>query len=192
MFKLVCVTGTARCRLCVTVRCPSVCPSVCLFQHGPTAAGLLTVGVCSCGPGGREILMDCCECGQCHVVSVRRQLNTDLFALSLSYRWVRWRYVWGLSVPLCVRECWFAVDFWFHMRLHRFVYHKMQPFVIYVVRSVCLSVCWLHNLQKSLKRWYLSASRWHSGDVMVGNITFVMIHAAFDPSPLRRWINCSF
>ena len=27
--------------------------------------------------------------------------------------------------------------------------------------------------QKSLKRSYYSASRWHSGDVMVGNITFL-------------------
>jgi len=28
--------------------------------------------------------------------------------------------------------------------------------------------------------------------VMVGNITFLMIFAAFDPSPLTLWINCSF
>ena len=46
--------------------------------------------------------------------------------------------------------------------------------------------------QKSLKRSYYSASRWHSGNVMVGNITFLMIFAVFDPSPLTRWINCSF
>ena len=44
----------------------------------------------------------------------------------------------------------------------------------------------------SLQRWYYSAWRWHSGDVMVGNITFLMIFAAFDPSPLTLWINCSF
>ena len=39
-----------------------------------------------CGPGRQEISIDCCtahssaadECGQCHVVSVRRPLNTDL------------------------------------------------------------------------------------------------------------------
>ena len=46
--------------------------------------------------------------------------------------------------------------------------------------------------QKSLKRWYYSASRWHSGDVTVGNISFLMIFAVFDPSPLTLWINCSF
>jgi len=28
--------------------------------------------------------------------------------------------------------------------------------------------------------------------VMVGNITFLMIFAVFDPSPLTVWINCSF
>jgi len=27
---------------------------------------------------------------------------------------------------------------------------------------------------------------------MVGNITFFMIFAVFDPSPLTLWINCSF
>ena len=43
-----------------------------------------------------------------------------------------------------------------------------------------------------LKRWYYSASRWHSGDVMVGNVTFLMIFAVDDPSPLTLWINCSF
>ena len=48
------------------------------------------------------------------------------------------------------------------------------------------------KLQKSLKRWYYSASRWHSGNMMVGNITFLMIFAVFDPSSLTLWINCSF
>jgi len=28
--------------------------------------------------------------------------------------------------------------------------------------------------------------------VMVGNITFLMIFAVFDMSPLTLWINCSF
>ena len=46
--------------------------------------------------------------------------------------------------------------------------------------------------QKSLKRSYYSASRWHSGNMMVGNITFLMIFAVFDPSSLTLWINCSF
>jgi len=29
-------------------------------------------------------------------------------------------------------------------------------------------------------------------NVMVGNITFLMIFAVVDPSPLTLWINCSF
>jgi len=28
--------------------------------------------------------------------------------------------------------------------------------------------------------------------VMVGNMTFLMIFAVFDPLPLTLWINCSF
>ena len=48
------------------------------------------------------------------------------------------------------------------------------------------------KLQKSFKKSYYSASQWHSGDVMVGKITFLMIFAVFDPSPLTLWIYCSF
>ena len=33
--------------------------------------------------------------------------------------------------------------------------------------------------QKSLRRWYYSISRWHSGDVLVGNITCLLIFCAF-------------
>jgi len=33
-----------------------------------------------------------------------------------------------------------------------------------------------------------SASRWHSGDVMVGNITFLMISVVFDPSQFLELI----
>jgi len=29
------------------------------------------------------------------------------------------------------------------------------------------------KLQKLQKRWYYSAARWHLGDVLVGNITFL-------------------
>jgi len=32
----------------------------------------------------------------------------------------------------------------------------------------------------------------HTGDVMVGNITFFMIFAVFDRWLLTQWINCSF
>jgi len=42
------------------------------------------------------------------------------------------------------------------------------------------------KLQKSLKRWYYSASRWHSGDVIVGTITFLMIFAVYDLPPLTN------
>ena len=77
--------GTASVRLSV---CLSVRLSVCLSCCGPAAANPL-LRVCCCGPGGQEISIDCrtagarqqrCaagECGQCHVVSVRRKLNTD-------------------------------------------------------------------------------------------------------------------
>jgi len=33
--------------------------------------------------------------------------------------------------------------------------------------------------QKSLKRWYYTASRWHSSDLMVGNMIFLMIFLRF-------------
>ena len=46
--------------------------------------------------------------------------------------------------------------------------------------------------QKSLKGHITQ----HHGDiqanVMVGNITFLMIFAVFDPSPLTQWIKSSF
>jgi len=61
-------------RVYETVRCPFVCPSICLSQHGLTAANPL-LQVCCCWPGKHEISIDCGgsgnECGQCHVVSVR-------------------------------------------------------------------------------------------------------------------------
>jgi len=62
-----------RSRVFETLRCPSVGP-------------LLLV--CCCVPGGQEIdrllqqLRAAGECGQWHVVSVRRKLNTELFDLS--------------------------------------------------------------------------------------------------------------
>jgi len=48
------------------------------------------------------------------------------------------------------------------------------------------------KLQKSLERWYYSASNWHSSDMMVGNITVLMIFVVFDPLLLTLWINCSY
>ena len=65
-----------------------------MSQHGPTAANLL-LQVCNCGHDWQETAIDCCTigaqqqrraegvCGQCHVVSVRRMLNTDLLLLLL-------------------------------------------------------------------------------------------------------------
>jgi len=66
-----------------------------LSQHGHTAANPL-LQVCCSGPGRQEISIDCMqactthsgaapmsgECGQCHVVSVRRKLNTDLLRMT--------------------------------------------------------------------------------------------------------------
>jgi len=64
-----------RSRVYETVRCPSVC----LSQHGPSAANPL-LQVCCCGSGRQEIRSIAAgaagKCGQCHVVSVRRPLNT--------------------------------------------------------------------------------------------------------------------
>jgi len=73
---------TMRSRVYVMVRRPSVC----LLQHGLTAANPL-LQVCCCELGGQEISIDCAmasaqqqrraagECGQCRVVSVRRKVN---------------------------------------------------------------------------------------------------------------------
>ena len=48
------------------------------------------------------------------------------------------------------------------------------------------------NPQKSLKRWYYPPSHCLNVNVMLSNMTFLMIFAGFDPSPLTLWINCSF
>ena len=46
--------------------------------------------------------------------------------------------------------------------------------------------------QKSLKRWYYPPSHCLNVNVMLSNMTFLMILAVFDVSPLTLWINCSF
>ena len=46
-----------RSRVCVTVRCPSVCLSI------PFARCSSVRRVCCCGPGGWEISIDCCTAG---------------------------------------------------------------------------------------------------------------------------------
>ena len=67
-----------RSRVYETVRCPSVC----LSQHGPSAANpLLQVSYCG---SGRQVIRSIAaaaagKCGQCHVVSVRRQLISVLW-----------------------------------------------------------------------------------------------------------------
>jgi len=63
LFSLVAVKNDAFCcwprRVYVTVRCRSVCLSVCLFQHRPTAANPL-LQVCCSRPGEQEISISCC------------------------------------------------------------------------------------------------------------------------------------
>jgi len=46
--------------------------------------------------------------------------------------------------------------------------------------------------QKSLKRSYYPLSNRLNVNVMLSNITFLMIFAVFDPLPFTLWINCSF
>ena len=80
----------------VTVQCLSIL-SVCLCQHGPTAANLL-LQVCCCGPGGQEILINGCSSGvqQANAGSATLSvyigwwilLNTDLTAAVLCTCWV--------------------------------------------------------------------------------------------------------
>jgi len=53
----------------------SVRLSVCLFQHGPTAANPL-LQVCCCGPGGQEISTDCCSSGGGRMRAVPRCQRT--------------------------------------------------------------------------------------------------------------------
>jgi len=79
-------TGTARIvsdKVNVTARCPSVC-SVPAWTHSskPAAAGLLLragwVGDVDRSLHSQHSAAAAGECGQCHVVSVRGRLNTDL------------------------------------------------------------------------------------------------------------------
>ena len=87
----------------VTVRCLSVC----LFQHEPTAANLLYAAAGLLlwawreGDIGRLLHSQRSaaavgECGQCHVVSVCRKLNTDLYVLLELVR----NYYWILDLEL--------------------------------------------------------------------------------------------
>jgi len=46
--------------------------------------------------------------------------------------------------------------------------------------------------QKSLKTWYYPPSHCLNVNVVLSNMTFLMIFAVFDPSPLTLWIYCSF
>ena len=71
---------------------PSVCLSVCPSIPSFSCCMLLWL-VCCCGPGWQEMSINCCaagtpqqpghsmehssKCGQCHVVSWRRKLNTN-------------------------------------------------------------------------------------------------------------------
>ena len=73
-----CRAGSIKRYRCASVR-PSVCLSVPAWTHSSQPAYQL-LQVCCCGLDGQEISVDCCsmaagECGQWHVVSVRRRLN---------------------------------------------------------------------------------------------------------------------
>ena len=79
------------CWCCLPTMSVRLSPSVGLSQHGPAAANPLLHRFGAVCPAGRRSI-DCCtagaqqrraagERGQCHVVSVRRKLNTDLFIL---------------------------------------------------------------------------------------------------------------
>ena len=72
-----------RSRVYETVRCPSVCPSLCpsTGQHQQNSCCRFAAG----RPADRRYIDRLLqqrravgECGQCHVVSIRRLLNTDL------------------------------------------------------------------------------------------------------------------
>ena len=58
--------------------------------------------------------------------------------------------------------------------------------------SLSLYVYGRQLLSWESKNCYYSVSHWHSGIVMVGNITFLTIFAVFELSPLTLTINCSF
>ena len=64
-----------------------VCPSVCLSQHGPQQqTRYWSIAAAAAG-----------KCGQCHVVSVRRWLNTDLWCFPLLlWHSVLWMIRWHL------------------------------------------------------------------------------------------------
>ena len=73
-----------RSRVYETVQCPSVCPSVCpslcAHSNNPAATGLLLWARRAEDNIGRLLgqHLSAGECGQSHVVSVRRKLFTDL------------------------------------------------------------------------------------------------------------------
>jgi len=89
--------------------------SVCLSVPSGRRTPLLR-RVCCCGPVGQKISIDCCTaggqqqprrstarssiCGQCHVVSWRRKLNTDSYENEISFLF---------SVD-CVRTCGVRTD----------------------------------------------------------------------------------
>ena len=81
--------------VCLSVR-PPVRPFVRLSVSSIRPPHAAVAGICCCGPGSQQISSDCCTtggpavsssraaarragCGQCHVVSRRRKLKTDLF-----------------------------------------------------------------------------------------------------------------
>jgi len=86
-----------RSRVCETVQCPSVCPPACLSQHGHTAVNPR--------PGGkryRSIATAAAgECGQCHVVSVRRNRFVVFFSRTKKYQ-TNFHYVCSFIIQSCL------------------------------------------------------------------------------------------
>jgi len=73
-----------RCGVRLSV-CPSVRPSLpARARNSKPAAARLLLRARRMGDIDRQLQQRraACKCGQCHVVSVRRQLNTDLLALA--------------------------------------------------------------------------------------------------------------
>ena len=84
----------------------SVRPSVSLSHLSTAATACAVQQVCCCGPGGQEISINSgsstahssttfsSKCEQCHVVSWRRKLNTDLLTTACASKQIASRTPW--------------------------------------------------------------------------------------------------
>ena len=79
------------------------------------------------------------------------------------------------------------------LSLHSFQVHR--PIEVINTKNCSLSLVLTatdQKPQKSLKRLYYPPSHCLNVNVMLSNMTFLMIFAVFDPSLLTQWINCIF